>query len=96
MPRMASAVLAGIPHHLPQHGLDRQRVFFVDADYQVYLALARTAAERFGANPLGYCLMPNHVHWVVSPQEADSLARAFGEAPGRYAAYANAKCSRSG
>src|ERR1019366_1147458 len=44
----------------------------------------------------GYCLMPNHVHWVVSPREPQSLARAFGEAHGRYASYANAKLSRSG
>ncbi len=40
--------------------------------------------------------MPNHVHWVVVPQQEKSLARTFGEAHGRYAAYANAKITRSG
>ena len=40
--------------------------------------------------------MSNHVHWVVAPQQPDALARTFGEAHGRYAAYANAKCCRSG
>jgi putative transposase len=40
--------------------------------------------------------MPNHVHWIAVPQFAESLARTFGDAHGRYAAYANAKLSRSG
>jgi len=58
--------------------------------------LVRAAAERFRAELLGYCLMTNHVHWVVAPRAGESLARAFGEAHGRYAAYANARMSRSG
>jgi putative transposase len=93
---MARAVLVGVPHHLTQRGLDRQPVFFVDADREVYLALVVAAAARFGAGVLGYCLMTNHVHWVVVPRAEESLARAFGEAHGRYASYANARRSRSG
>ena len=53
-------------------------------------------AQRFGTRLLGYCLMPNHVHWVVEPQEPAALARTFGEAHGRYATYANARLARSG
>jgi putative transposase len=93
---MARAVLPGVAHHLTQRGLDRQDVFFSDTDYEVYLALVLTTAERFGTDLLGYCLMSNHVHWVVTPQRPEGLARTFGEAHGRYAAYVNAKCSRSG
>jgi putative transposase len=93
---MARAVLVGVPHHLTQRGLDRQPVFFVDADREVYLGLVVAAAARFGASVLGYCLMTNHVHWVVVPRAEESLARAFGEAHGRYASYANARMSRSG
>jgi len=93
---MARAVLVGVPHHLTQRGLDRQAAFLADADREVYLGLVRSAAARFGADLLGYCLMTNHVHWVVVPRAEESLARAFGEAHGRYAAYANARMSRSG
>ncbi len=96
MPRMARAVVPGVPHHLTQRGLDRQDVFFEPSDYEVYLTQVRTNAQRFGTDLLGYCCMTNHVHWVVVPQSADSLARTFGEAHGRYAAYANAKLGRSG
>ena len=93
---MARAVLPSVAHHLTQRGLDRQDVFFCNADYEVYLALISVSAQRFGADLLGYCLMSNHVHWVVAPQRPDALARTFGEAHGRYAVYANAKCSRGG
>lgn len=96
MPRMARAVLVGTPHHLTQRGLDQRQVFFDDSDHQVYLSLVRVSAKRFGADLLGYCLMPNHIHWVVAPQESRSLARTFGQAHGRYASYANAKHTRSG
>src|SRR5262249_46962663 len=35
-------------------------------------------------------------HWIVAPRQPGSLSRAFGEAHGRYAAYANAKLGRNG
>ena len=93
---MARAVLVDVAHHLTQRGLDRARVFTSDIDREVYLGLVSHCAERFGADLLGYCLMSNHVHWVAIPRQAESLARTFGEAHGRYAAYANAKQRRSG
>ncbi len=96
MPRFARAVMTGSPHHLVQRGVNRQQVFYSDADCAVYLELVKQNAERFGSALLGYCLMPNHVHWVVVPKHPDSLARTFGEAHGRYACYANARKSRSG
>jgi len=93
---MARAVLVGVPHHLTQRGVDRGRIFFTDRDCEVYLELLRANAKRHALTVLGYCLMVNHVHLVASPQGADSLARAIGKAHCQYAAYANAKLSRTG
>ena len=93
---MARAVLASVAHHVTQRGVDRGQVFFTDADYETYLGLVCRSAARFGGELFGYCLMPNHVHWIVAPREAHSLARTFGDAHGRYASYANAKFGRSG
>ena len=67
-----------------------------EVDYEVYLDLVRSNAKLYGFELLGYCLMPNHVHWVVAPRQEESLSRTFGEAHGRYAAYANSKLSRCG
>jgi putative transposase len=93
---MSRAVLVGVAHHVTQRGVNRHKIFEEHRDQEVYLRLVRSEAQRFGADLLGYCLMPNHTHWVVIPQNADALARTFGEAHGRYAAYANAKLARSG
>ena len=39
MARLARAVAAGLPHHITRRGTDQQRVFFTDADRNVYLEL---------------------------------------------------------
>jgi len=96
MARIARVVLAETPHHVTQRGVDRQAVFFSDADRHVYLELVQHSAQHFRMRLVGYCLMSNHVHWIVIPGQADSLAKAFGEAHGRYAHYANALRNRSG
>ena len=37
MARMASVVIPGIPHHIPQRGVRRMETFFDDEDYEAYL-----------------------------------------------------------
>lgn len=96
MARMARAVLVETPHHVTQRGVGRRPVFFSDADRHVYLELVQHAARQCNLRLLGYCLMPNHVHWVVMPREPRSMAKAFGRAHGRYAQYANAVWCRTG
>jgi putative transposase len=55
-------------------GNNRQDVFFVEADREVFLPYLREAAQRFALRVEGYCLMTNHSHLVVTPQQEDSLA----------------------
>jgi REP element-mobilizing transposase RayT len=43
---------------------------------EVYLRLASASFGTFGVRTLAYCLMTNHVHWVVSPVSAQARARA--------------------
>jgi REP element-mobilizing transposase RayT len=49
-----------------------------------------------------YCLMPNHVHLVLTPHTEGGLARAIGETHRRYTGFINARaragpaiCSRA-
>jgi putative transposase len=39
--RLACVVIPGIPHHVTQRGNGRQRTFFEDGDYALYLDLRR-------------------------------------------------------
>ena len=96
MPRIARTVAAGFAHHITQRGNNRQDVFFVDDDRNVYLKLLKEHADKYGLEIIGYCLMTNHVHLVVIPRTEDSLAKATGRTHFRYSQYINRFHGRSG
>jgi len=96
MPRAARAVVSGCAHHVTQRGNNRQDVFFVDADRRAYLGYLQDAAGRFDLRVEGYCLMTNHVHLVVTPQQESSLPDALKRTNQLYAQYVNRLHGRSG
>ena len=96
MPRLARAIAVGCAHHITQRGNNRQDVFFVEADREVYLQLLTEQAGKYGLEVLGYCLMTNHVHLVAIPHAEDSLAKAVGRTHFRYSQYINRLHKRSG
>jgi len=96
MPRIARAIAVGFAHHVTQRGNNRQDVFFVDDDRQVYLQLLNEQANKYALVVLGYCLMGNHVHLVAIPHAEDSLAKAVGRTHFRYSQYINRFHQRSG
>jgi len=84
MPRIARLVVPGYPHHVTQRGNRRQRAFFNSQDYLAYLELVASAKEETRCEIRAYCLMPNHVHFVIVPEHKDGLADLFKEAHRRY------------
>jgi putative transposase len=96
MPRNARCILPGLPYHVTQRGTNRQRVFFSTAHRKTYLGLMARHLEDADVRVLAYCLMSNHVHWVVVPGRADSLAVLFRRVHGAYAQAVNAGLGRSG
>ncbi|MDJ0776987.1 MAG: transposase [Gammaproteobacteria bacterium] len=81
---MARLVAPGFPHHVTQRGNRRHRVFFSDQDFRFYLRLVHEARDRADIDIWAYCLMPNHVHFVVVPHNERSLVNFFSEAHRRY------------
>lgn len=77
MARMPRLVVPGFPHHVTQRGNRKMRTFFTAADYRAYLDLMVETKVQCGVTVWAYCLMPNHVHFVVVPQEKDSLSGLF-------------------
>lgn len=96
MPRNARCVEPGIPYHVTQRGVDRKDVFFSCADRQTYLSLAQSNLKDCQIRVYAWCLMTNHVHWVVAPGRPDSLAIFFRRVHGRYAQYLNPRRERTG
>ena len=75
MPRVARLVVPGVSIHIVQRGHRRTACFFADADYLAYLVALGTYASRFGCAVHAYCLMTNHVHLLVTPENAAGCAR---------------------
>ncbi len=96
MPRNARVVAPEIPYHVTQRGTNRQPIFFTIGDRKLYLRLIRENQQEAGARILAYCLMTNHIHFLVVPEREDSLALLFGRANGRYAQALNIRRGRSG
>src|SRR3954451_16484608 len=84
MARLARVVAAGIPHHVTQRGNRRQQVFFGDDDYAAYQTLLAEGCRAAGVAVWAYCLMPNHVHLILTPADEEGLRAALGEAHRRY------------
>jgi len=68
MPRMARVIATGYPHHIVQRGNRRQQVFFYEEDYEQYLGFLSEFSEKNKLAIVSYCLMPNHVHLIVVPE----------------------------
>ncbi len=84
MARLARVILPSYPHHITQRGNRRQDVFFHAEDYTKYLDLISQWCCEEGVAIWSYCLMTNHVHLIVTPQEGANLSPAIGEAHRRY------------
>jgi len=91
MPRQARVVVPGAPHHVTQRGNRRQRTFFSADDYRAYLHIAAEAFGDAGVAVWAYCLMPNHVHLIAVPPDAEALAQAIGATHQRYTRRINAR-----
>ena len=73
MPRIARALADNAYYHLINRGNGRQQVFHKDGDYRAFIDLMQTAREKFAVRLLAWCLMPNHFHLLVQPEQADQL-----------------------
>lgn len=75
MPRTARSLIAGGYYHVISRGNNRARLFEGPCEYDAFLALIRQAQQRTPLSLLAACVMPNHVHIVVSQQGAGDISR---------------------
>ena len=96
MARIPRLVIPDQPHHVTQRGNRRGQTFFEEDDYALYKYWLREAAQKAQANIWCYCLMPNHVHIIITPSDEDGLRRTFAETHRRYTGYINARMRVTG
>jgi len=94
--RLARVVVPGYPHHVTQRGNRCADVFFDRNDRRVYLSLLKQYADTYGLSVWAYCLMTNHVHFVVVPEAEETMACTFRDAHQAYAVYQNQRQCETG
>lgn len=97
MPRVGRVILPNYPHHVVQRGHNRQVVFVENEDCERYLADLRELKDAFGVKVYAYCLMANHVHLLLAPDESvTGLSQLMKTLSARMTRYRNRLEHRSG
>ena len=96
MPRMARIVLPNFPHHIVQRGHNRQATFAEAADFERYLDTLREYKAEYRVKVLAWCLMTNHLHLLLAPEDLDGLGKLMKRLAGRQTRYHNHLEGRSG
>ena len=69
MPRRARAIEGGLVYHVLNRANARARLFAKEEDYAAFERVLQQAQEREPLRLLAYCVMPNHWHMIVRPNE---------------------------
>jgi putative transposase len=65
----------GLIYHALNRGNNRGVVFRRDADYRAFLNALRQTKERYPCRVYAYCLMNNHFHLVLQPEDGQNISR---------------------
>jgi len=96
MPRCARIVVPGTALHIVHRGNNRAQCFFTDEDRVFYLFQLARMLPRTGCLLHAYCIMDNHVHLLVTPEQANGCALLMKSVAQVYARYVNDACRRTG
>jgi len=96
MARGARLLLKNSCYHIMIRGNQKQKVFFDEEDYKIFLQRLKKYKKRYNFFLYGYCLMPNHVHMIGCPKQTDELARFMKALSISYVHYFNDRYKKVG
>ena len=91
MPRESRLVIPGVPVHITQRGNRRENIFRDDEDKAFYMKRFMTYKKLHRVKMYAWCLMDNHVHFVLEPKYKTSLYKLFLRLNTSYVRYFNKK-----
>lgn len=77
MPRTRRAAPGGYVYHVLNRGVGRMRLFTKPRDYEAFLEILDETLAKIPLRICGFCLMPNHWHFVVWPERDGQLGVFF-------------------
>ena len=96
MPRSARIIMAGAVVHVVHRGNNRGQCFVSDEDRGFYLHHLGRRLPRSGCLLHAYCLMDNHVHLLLTTEQANGCALLMKSVAQLYAQYFNKRHGRTG
>src|SRR5687767_2293349 len=96
MARHPRLILPGVALHVIQRGNNRNACFAHDSDYLTYLAHLRHLSRQYQCDLHAYCLMTNHVHLLLTPQESEACSFMMRDLGRSYVRYFNRRHDRTG
>jgi REP element-mobilizing transposase RayT len=85
MPSRSIPFLANHYYHIYNRGVNRNRIFLSDDNYSYLLRLLKKNINRYAINIVAYCLLPNHYHFLLKPNEDNNLSPFMKSLFGSYA-----------
>jgi len=74
MPRSSRIAPGGMVFHVLNRGVGKMRIFEKEGDYEAFERILEETRERSPMRICAYCLMPNHWHLVLWPENNGDLA----------------------
>ncbi|MFC1751738.1 transposase [Patescibacteria group bacterium] len=78
MPRIGRVDVGNKVYHVINRANACVRIFDNDADYKQFESILEEAVEKFNMRLLAYCIMPNHFHFVLYPENNGELSKFMG------------------
>lgn len=97
MPRCSRLFVENACCHITARGNQKQDIFLSENDFKRYAGLLRKYKFRYGCIIYGYCLMPNHIHFIMEfPRGARTMCKFMHSLNQSYAMIFNKKYKKVG
>jgi len=96
MPRQAREIEVCVPMHITQRGNERKNIFRCNEDKEFYIRNFIFYKKKFRVKLYSWCLMDNHVHFILEPGTLNGISKLFSHLNNRYVFYFNSKYQRKG
>jgi len=75
MGRQPRLIAGGLVYHALNRGNNRTAVFSQPADHAAFLQSLVQTRQRYPFRLFAYCLMTNHFHLVIQPEDGQAISR---------------------
>ena len=96
MSRQARVVVPNVPLHITQRGNRKENIFLDDEDKEYYMKSFMFYKKKNRVKLYAWCIMDNHVHFILEPKTKKSLSKLFGALNTKYVKYFNKKYQMCG